>query len=623
MKLPTIDELRHTILRPVDFHFARLLGSYAGKDSEAVEFAAAMVSRALGDGHTALDLQPGTLVGQELRFNHQINVTELAERLVAEPQLCADASVAAATPLVIDNNRLYLRRYWQFEQQIAQQLAVLIAARPNLPMELGASLSECFEGGLESNKDQVLALAIALSRQFAIITGGPGTGKTSTVARLLALQIEANEKNPTAAEMQIALAAPTGKAAARMTESLLRQLDSLERQGRIGERMRHLLPNRAVTLHRLLGARFGGEAFNFRADNPLPVDLLIIDEASMIDLRMMHSILQALPAQAKLILLGDRDQLDAVEAGNVFGELCRDAGKLSSQRAIELETLLGFSVASDVGATLQSDAIAVLQHSFRFDQQGEIGRLASSVKEGDVQTANLCLQNSSSELSIIPMHDGDTGNAVRIAAEACGNVLKAIHKGASPDTALEMREQFQLLCALRHGPFGVDGLNHAIENVLTAEGLLSGSHSPPYHGQPIIISRNDKNLNLHNGDMGVILAAEEGVFEAWFLRSGVDNDSLQHVPVIRLPPYETAYAMTVHKAQGSEFDHVLLMMPDTEPAFHAPGAQALLCREWVYTGITRARQRLTLAMPGTHFDPAWLRETQRSSGLSDALRRMS
>jgi exodeoxyribonuclease V alpha subunit len=461
------------------------------------------------------------------------------------------------------------------------------------PAALAVPLRRLFAGDDAGTVGQRRAAAVAALHGLGILCGGPGTGKTHTVARLLALLVElAGDRPP-----RIALAAPTGKAAQRLAESLRKSADVLPAGLK--------LPDNVPTLHRLLGLRPDGSA-RHDADHPLACDLLLIDEASMVDLPLLARTLRALPATARLILLGDPNQLASVEAGAVLGELCAGAGGYSAAGAARLAAATG-DAAPGGGPGGIGDAIALLTHSYRFEGGGAIGRLAAAVNAGDADAAfDLLRAGSAARFEAI---DTPAALNARLAAHVAP-ALQPLFETADPASALARLGEFQVLTALREGPFGVTGVNAAIERALHRRGLIRGQ-AVNYTGRPLLIGSNDYSLGLFNGDLGLLLPDAGGALRAWF--AGPDGVP-RPLTLTRLPAHESAYALTVHKSQGSEFAQVLLILP--------PQPNPLLTRELIYTALTRARGGVTVWGTQATLAAAIGRRLERDSGLADRLRGM-
>lgn len=586
-------------LRPLDAHFADLLLRHAARPSPQLALAAALASRHAGDGHVCLPL---TRVAGQAPFEAlpwraptlaDWRDALLGSGVVGEP--------GASMPLILDAaGRLYLERLWRDEDLVARDLAARAAPRTDVdPAALAAPLRRLFPGDDPGTAGQRRAAAVAALHGLGILCGGPGTGKTHTVARLLALLVElAGDRPP-----RVALAAPTGKAAQRLAESLRRSADVLPAGFK--------LPDTVPTLHRLLGLRPDGSA-RHDADHPLACDLLLIDEASMVDLPLLARTLRALPVRARLILLGDPNQLASVEAGAVLGELCAGAGGYSAAGAARLAAATG-DAAPGGGPGGMGDAIALLEHSYRFEGGGAIGRLAAAVNAGDAAAA-LALLRAGGAVRFEAI-DTPAALGARLAAQVAPalqplfeNSGDAADAAFEPAAALARLGAFQVLTALREGPFGVAGVNAAIERALHRRGLIRGQ-AANYPGRPLLITRNDYGLGLFNGDLGLLLPDASGVLRAWF--AGPDSAPRALTPT-RLPAHESAYALTVHKSQGSEFDRLLLILP--------PQPNPLLTRELIYTALTRARDGVTVWGAEATLAAAIGRRLTRDSGLADRVR---
>ncbi|MXP59147.1 exodeoxyribonuclease V subunit alpha [Pantoea sp. Taur] len=599
-------ELR--LLRSLDVQFALLL---ADDTQPARLLAAACLSAEAGEGHVCLPLSQ---LSREGLFNGRH--PELAQAIwlaAGEPQdwtqilagwpALSNSNNDQAAPIVLTEGRLYLHRLWHHEGQVARFFQAQSAPQAFPDGEVRAVLDNLF--GTEPDDWQKIAAAVALTQKTAVISGGPGTGKTTTVAKLLAALIRLSQ-----GALRIQLAAPTGKAAARLTESLGKALQKLP----VSDTERQRFPAEAATLHRLLGAQPETQRLRYHAGNLLHLDVLVVDEASMVDLGMMANLIAALPPQARVIFLGDRDQLASVEAGAVLGDICRcaEAG-YSVARAAQLSALTGCQVEGhdDDSAPAVRDAICLLRKSYRFDANSGIGKLAAAVNAGEPKAVDAAFNAGFSDISRQPLNDGEAYQAMLNAiAEGYRPFLRLVSQRAQPAEILHAFGHYQLLCALREGPFGVQGLNQRIEQKLMQMQLirrpLGGSRW--YQGRPVMVTRNDSALGLFNGDIGITLFDDEGLLKVFF---PLPDGSIKAVQPSRLPAHDTAWSMTVHKSQGSEFDHTALVMP----------AQFLpvLTRELIYTAITRARKQLTLYSDEGVFRRAVQLRTQRRSGLLDRL----
>jgi exodeoxyribonuclease V alpha subunit len=632
-------------LRPLDVALARLLEERDATASTALPWLAALLSRQLADGHLCLDLAALDALAEEQQWPPawQALLRHFHERgdALASPLMADGEGRPTSAPLVRDGSRLYLRRYWNHERQVAAAIRERLERAHAAPAQLGEELRRLFpmDDAATINWPSV-ACALAARGAFTVITGGPGTGKTTTVVRLLGL-LQTLHLREHARPLRIRLAAPTGKAAARLNASIATQLAALD----VDEATRAAIPAQVDTLHRLLGARPDTRRFRHERTNPMHLDVLEIDEASMIDLEMMSAVLAALPAMARLVLLGDKDQLSSVEAGAVLGDLCRraHAGHYDNDTAQWLRATTGQDIAPFVSADAQAldQQVAMLRHSHRFSAASGIGLLANAVNQGDAAAVRALLSSASADLAWEPSAtvsrlvqlaidggnhagaDADGARGLRHYLEQLRQQRPAIDAGdqAHDDWAhdtLQALNRFQLLCALRQGPFGVEGLNQRVAEALRTRGLIDAS-TGWYEGRPVMVTRNDYSLGLSNGDVGMCLRfpVDRGTsrLSVAFLAStapGVGGGvRVRRILPSRLNEVVTAYAMTVHKSQGSEFEHTLLALP--------PEPGPVLTRELLYTGSTRARRWFTLAGNEDIVELATRQRTRRYSGLAERL----
>ena len=593
-----LEAVEQGVLRQLDVQFAMMV---AGHEQPAVMLAAAILSKDAGDGHVCLPLSR-LVVDDKTSAPLQACFAMLGETIDWQNTLLGSSAVStgdAATPLILSAGRLYLNRMWRYELAIAR-----FFNEANQPLQFDAkqlqhTLDTLF-ASTESVNWQKVAAAVALTRRISVISGGPGTGKTTTVAKLLAALIQmAGEQ-----KCRIRLAAPTGKAAARLTQSLGGTLHTLP----LTDAQRQRFPNEASTLHRLLGAQPGSQRLRYHAGNPLHLDVLVVDEASMIDLTMMSRLIDALPPHARVIFLGDRDQLASVEAGAVLGDICHYASVgYTTPRAKELAQLTNAPIEGEpslVAGALR-DSLCLLQKSYRFGSDSGIGQLAAAVNRGDRQAIRAVFSGSFSDIEKKQLQTGEEYLAMLDdALLGYQRYLTCVQQQESPEAVIAAFGEYQLLCALREGPFGVAGLNERLEQVLVQKRKMTRQqHSRWYEGRPVMISRNDSALGLFNGDIGIALDRGQGL-RVWFQ---MPDGSVKSVQPSRLPEHETAWAMTVHKSQGSEFDHAALILP----AQMSP----VVTRELVYTAITRARKRLSLYADDRVLAQAVTTRTERRSGL--------
>ena len=640
------------LLRRLDSALARFVAAQDVEAEPALLVAAAVLAQMEGRGHSCLPLaalpaNPNEILGwSKEAIPVQLSLWErLPSQLPAWLQALRRSPVVRVIgaegdmtdlgqPLVLLDGPaplLYLRRYWDYERSVAAQLLQRTAADGAAVDEAQVHdwLQRLFPQPAQPLDWQKLACALALRGRMSVITGGPGTGKTYTAARLLALLFATAED---ATQLRVALAAPTGKAAARLKQSIDTSLLELQgaMQGKLDLEPLVRRMGAARTLHSLLGARPDTRRFAHHAGNPLDVDVLIVDEASMIHLEMMSALLQALPPTARLILLGDKDQLASVEAGAVLGDLCRDAqqGRYAFDTQAYVQRVTGQTLPAEYLANGNAPELAqhtvMLRESRRFS--GPIGQLALAVNAGDAPGAMGLLHaqtRAGLNAELWAREGGEIDAVVRSAVQGRGNAAsyaayaevlaggigrrfadEAAHH-AWVSAVLKAFDRYRLLCAVREGTWGVAGLNRAVESAFQRLGAIR-KDGEWYAGRPVMVTRNDAQLGVFNGDIGMALPsfADPARLRVYFQQ----GELLHHVSTARLAHVETAFAMTVHKSQGSEFEHTALVL--------AAQGGSVLSRELVYTGITRARLAFSLwsEVPGL-LGSAMGSPTQRSSGL--------
>ena len=575
------------VLSSADVQVARTVTSLAGVQEPEILLAVALAVRAPRLGHVLVDLATiaetvtiDTEEPVELAALEWPDPTEWVKALEASPLVSDEPH-----PLRLEGTRLYLERYWREEREVAARLRALAAAPAAGDLqdpELLAYVQLLYpDPEDERSREAVLS---ALTRPLTIIAGGPGTGKTTSIASIVALLAKhargSGERPPL-----IALAAPTGKAATRLGESLAERA-SLDPDAR-----EVLSVTSASTLHRLLGPRADTRGrFRYDRRNRLPHDVVIVDETSMVSLTLIARLLEALGDEARLVLVGDPDQLSSIEAGAVLGDIAAAAPGDGRQ----------------AGRSAVGDSVFALEHNYRFGEG--IATLAEAVRHGDVDGALAALAASAGGVSWIAADAhairGDSAlDPVREAASAAGRAVIAAAREGDAAAALQALGEFRLLCAHRRGPYGVTSWMASVELWLAQEIRASGGPTGDYPGRPLLITANDYDLNLFNGDSGVVVLGEDGRLAAAFEQ----HSSVTRVRPNQLSSVETVYAMTVHKSQGSQFATAAVVLP--------PASSRILTRELLYTALTRARGRLFVVGTEEMIRAAVERPAARASGL--------
>ena len=591
-------------IRSIDLAFVEFL-QQAGERSDAVLLAACCVSHQAGRGHTQVDLKalmdaPEALLNLPPENRHAANCAlpnellkqyglDLNDALAASQ--CVDVNGHGTEPLVLSEHTLYLRRYWQYETFIEQSVQARMQDRPVINDELlKSTLAKLFAPTENGDINwQRVACANTVRNRFSVITGGPGTGKTYTVVRLLtALQHQALTLG--LPPLRVSLAAPTGKAAARLTESIENELEQLEQNDKLSSLKDALLSIQpeGKTLHRLLGVKPNSRAFKHNAENPLRTDVVIVDEASMIDIEMMTALLKATPKHARLVLIGDKDQLASVEAGAVLGNLCAgaDEGHYHSDTAKWLQDIADTpafpSELIDDKGEQRLQHVVKFRKSYRF--KGPIADLANAINRQDDAATQQEIEKAKaaegehpvSVYEVSGLDDPAFVNLVKRSSRLRREEFKTFDDYAK--AVLKANTNFQILTALREGPWGMKAVNQKVGDIL---GVNANSW---YEGRPVMVTKNDYGLKLNNGDIGIALKDPEyGHLRVAFPDQ---EQGVRWILPSRLTHIETVYAMTVHKSQGSEFKHTVMVLPDHD--------SPVMSKELLYTGITRAKERLSL-----------------------------
>lgn len=600
-------------LRALDVELVASLHRMQPEPDTLVQMLTALVSYQYGRGHSCFDLalwcqSPHEVLGYTDRPAWLASATQnlTVADVIARLTVSGWCSNNGSTPLTLLGEKLYLTRLHKAEQTIRTAIAARIGSQSVNMASIQTALNKLFPDQHETEVNwQKLACAMAALRHFAIITGGPGTGKTTTVVRLLGLLQYLAEGS-----LNIVLAAPTGKAAARLQESIGNAVEQLDKSFQLN------IPTAVSTLHRLLGSRPGKRSFRHDSGNPLTADVVIVDEASMVDAEMMAALLSAVKPAARLVLLGDKDQLASVEAGSVLADLCEganeggyDATTLAYLSQFTAGNMSDYAATDASAATDYNQATVMLRRSYRFGADSGIGELSRAVNAGQAD-----LKPIFAAFNDIHWLETDPASpAVRnLVVNGYRGLFELIQRGPEHGNSDEWAKQvlnqqraFQVLCAMRKGDAGVSAMNERITHWLRTAGLID-TERQWYAGRSVMVEQNNYTLNLMNGDVGMALWHPETkqlrvVFEA-------ADGSLRWVLPARLSQTSTVYAMTIHKSQGSEFTHTVMVLPNN--------MQPLLTRELLYTAITRASAQFTMvAEQASVVAQACEQRVQRSSGL--------
>jgi exodeoxyribonuclease V alpha subunit len=577
------------VLAAADVHVAARLAELAGEEDEQVALAAALAVRGPRVGHVHVDLATAASTATVSEEDGELDVASLdwppadawIERVAASPLVALGEDAPESRPLRLVGSALYLDRYWREERDLAADLARLrdapVTGIDEARLEKG--LQRLF--GAESDGLQARACASAVRGRLTVIAGGPGTGKTTLVARIVALLADQRLAAGKPREL-VALAAPTGKAAARLAEAVQEQAEAIDVDGAVRQHIRDL---GASTLHRLLGTRPDSHSrFRHERGNRLPHDVVIVDETSMVSLSLMARLVEAVRPDARLILIGDPGQLTSIEAGAVLGDI--------------------------VGSSRAGDGVVVLERVHRYGRG--IAAVAEAIRRGDADAAIDALAAESDHVGWIAVDaaDGDAAELapLREGAVAAARAVIDAARAGDARAALDRLPAFRVLCAHRDGPHGVASWMERIERWLAAEVEGLGAAGRWYAGRPLLVTENDYGLRLYNGDTGVVVAGATGGVTAAFERAG----EVVHISTSRLGAVETVHAMTIHKSQGSQFDTAAIVLP--EPT------SRILSRELLYTAVTRARERLLVVGTEEAIRQAVAQPVARASGLGWRLR---
>lgn len=597
--------LRDSSFQSFVYHFANQMIRLEGKTSPELMLASGLLCHELFKGNVYIDLQKYSNKQSKLDFPENEVKLSFPELSIWQNNIKSCKCVGNPgdpTPLILENHDgnlvLYTNRYWQYEENLARAVKEKVGMKKTdeNKVEGGDFFERLFptkKTGPQENLQKTAALT-ALNNPFTVITGGPGTGKTTIVIKILALILNDFQKKEGKLTYRFQLVAPTGKAASRLKESIIDRKKELLEQKLISQELFDLIKEEASTIHRLLGYVPGSVYFKFNREQKLPLDCLIVDEASMVDLALMSKLLEAVPQYAKIILLGDENQLASVEAGSVLRDIC--LGLRKSQ--------------------FHQHCIVTLAKSHRFSSEKGIGKLSQIINAGKGQEAVRLLE----EYNPKGHEDSNFDNGAifweqvpkptGLPAKIQKNFLNHYCSLLQTDTiekAFKIFDQFIILCALRQGPYGVEQINQLIERSLVNQNLVVNGKQW-YSGKPVLITHNDYQLKLFNGDIGITFFDADSKDLRIFFKK---ETGYRKISPYRLSHYETAYALTVHKSQGSEFNQILLLLP--------PEENKILTKELIYTGITRARSSVTIMGEKSVFARSVNKSIKRYSGLNQKM----
>ena len=611
---PYINTLKKTnLFSSIDLHFAEFIGRHS-KDQTTI-LAGALLSRSVQQGHICFSIAEMGMERITLQKG-QIEIPTL-EKWVRTLETETDAVSSAEEartgkirPIVLDGDSLFLHRYFSYEESMIQNIQKFTA-----PLSLSSDEQAIVQKQLQDPRIfedepgavnwQKVAAFNAVKNRFSVISGGPGTGKTTTLAKILCILYEVNPS------LNIALAAPTGKAAARMGEAVKNiKKELIDEIPEMAETINRIPEDSGSTLHRLLGTQWHSEQFKFNRENRLPHDLIIVDECSMISVPLMSKLLEALKDSARLILLGDKDQLASVEAGRCFGDICESSAVNAFPKDFiaDFRQLSGEELPHHEGGR----SIVQLMKSYRFPDDSMVGRISVLINKGDAHSADKALELAKHGVPIIDSekeipvtwHESRNRKAMQTGlAPIMAAHFRKVSDAVSPLEALNALEGIRVLACIKESDFGVVKLNAEIERILDHENLIN-MDGIFYENRPVMILKNDYSLKLFNGDIGIVRNDDEGNRRVYF--PAADQGEVRSFPPSLLPVHETVYAMTIHKSQGSEFHTVVIVLPSKDTP--------VLTRELLYTGITRAKGQVEIFGTDDIFTGAVIRKVTRTSG---------
>lgn len=591
-------QLKETLeLTYLDFYFSRLMLEREKEEKYISFFIFMYLSMKTRGGDVCIDIYEDHGIIDFLN-QYNLSIEDMEKELFSVKALGRPGDMS---PIIIDEKRLYLNKYYKFEDFLynwfKKRSENFLGDNEKLLNLKNNILPKYFENTKETDWQKFAAVNCCL-KNFSAVSGGPGTGKTTTVVKIICCLQELNSPD----YLKVKLCAPTGKAASRLVEALNNAKSRLE----ISDEIAGLLPEKARTIHRLLGFS-SNNGFRFNKNNKLDADLVIVDEASMVDVRLMSALCSALKDGCRLILLGDMFQLASVSPGSVFGDICGRGRELSySSKFMEKinQFFSDFKNSSEISCEKNfSDSIVELKKSYRFDFKSGIGRLAQSVKKADIKSVLNLVSSGVEDLN--HMDISNKNNFKKIIEDFSSRYFSNLLKSESPEEAFKYFSEFTILSPLKSGIYGVKKINETIEGFLTKRNDYS-----LYHGKPIMISENDYRNNLFNGDVGIFLKDPENKNELRvFFQTG--DGGFKKVHPVRLGKYDLVYSMTVHKSQGSEFDNVFFVMPEM--------FSNLLSAELFYTAVTRAKKRVFLSGSEDIIRYCVKNRVARTSGLFEKL----
>lgn len=594
--LKKLDEWKKKdFITSVEVEFVRFLQQMHPGENEHVLLAAAACIQAQRNGHVCLDL--GKLE-QDYLFNEPETGYKVTDELVKEWISALKNSPLVSSgnelqPLVLEEKRLYLHRFWKYEEELSEWIKAKSSAVHDISDE-GKKVLQLLlapSGDLFETNWQHLAVVLSFIKDLVIISGGPGTGKTYTVLNIMAAQKMAHSGE----KFRIGLAAPTGKAARRLIDSIEGGIDNLPDQ----IRLQLEIPEEALTVHKMLGANFRGNSFKFNEHNKLPYDMVVVDEASMLDLTMWVRLIRAIGADTKLVVLGDKDQLASVEAGSILGDICGGENTFSQHIATLVANTIGMEIPSSEAPATINDSVVFLTKSYRFGEESGIGAFSKAINASDTEQALSILRDS--KYPDLTWFDTSSKNMQKVMADY-GVSHFEVYVKVPQEERLEASNRRKILCALRQSDYGVETLNQSIEHqIRQKKGLLNSSEW--YEGRIVMATRNDAVLKVRNGEIGMYREAENHI--------RFEGEQALNISATRLKEYEPAFAITIHKSQGSEFQEVAIILPNK--------INTILSKEILYTAVTRARQSTLIIANETILRKTIERSVSRNSGVQQKI----